>query len=68
VKTQLRTKYYDDFEIFKQRIDSIVNSTDKENKKYVDSLITDKVQLFDEVVPACNSFTNIVNLSTDLVA
>jgi uncharacterized protein YdcH (DUF465 family) len=62
VKTELRTKYYDDFDIFKDRIDSIVCSTDNDNKMYIDSLVTDKVQLFDEIVNACNSFPNITNL------
>ena len=56
VKAELRTKYYDNFSIFKQRIDAIVNSTDKDNKKHIDSLVTDKVQLFDEIVPCCKSF------------
>ena len=49
-------KYYDDFDIFKQRIDYIVSSTDKDNKTRIDFLVTDKVQLFDEFVPCCKSF------------
>lgn len=63
VKAELRTKYYDDFGIFKQRIDSIVSSTDKCNKLFIDSLITDKVQFFDEIVPCCKYLTNTLNLS-----
>ena len=62
VKSELRTKYYDNFELFKQRIDFIVASTDKENKKYIDSLITDKVQLFDEVAPCADNLSLAGNL------
>ena len=49
VKGKLRTKYYDDFALFQNKIDSIVNSSDKDNKHLVDNLIGDKVQLFDEL-------------------
>jgi transposase len=47
VKTELRTKYYDNFDLFQEKINSIINSTDKTNKDAMDKLITDKVQLFD---------------------
>jgi transposase len=40
VKAELRTKYYDDFDIFKNRINSIVSSIGEENKQRIDSLIT----------------------------
>ena len=50
VKTQLRTKYYDDFAVFQNKIDSIVDSTHKNNKHLIDNLIGDKVQLFDEFI------------------
>jgi transposase len=49
VKGKLRTKYYSDFELFQSRINSIVSSTDKEEKSAVDSLIGEKVQLFDNL-------------------
>ena len=68
VKSQLRTKYYDDFDIFKERIDSIVNSTDKANKKHIDTLITDKVQLFDEVVPCCKTLPDTKYLCAESAA
>jgi transposase len=58
VKGRLRTKYYDRFEIFQGKIDSIVNSTTNENKDIIDKLINDKVQLFDDLAPLDeNSFT-----------
>jgi len=49
VKSELRTKYYDNFDIFRNKIDSIINSVDRENKILVDKLIGDNVQLFDKL-------------------
>ena len=51
VKAELRKKYYSDFRIFVNKIDSITESTAKEHKAAVDRLISEKVQLFDELVP-----------------
>ena len=68
VKSELRTKYYDNFDIFMQRTDSIIRSTDKDNKKRIDSLITDKVQLFDEISSYCDTFSDNVNLRAKSVA
>ena len=68
VKSELRIKYYDDFGIFKERIDSIVSSADKGNKEQIDTLITDKVQLFDEIVPCCKSLPDIADLCPELAA
>jgi transposase len=48
VKSELRKKHYDDFDNFQQRIDNIISASDNENKLAMDSLITDKVQLFDD--------------------
>jgi len=47
VKNELRSRYYDDFSIFRQRIDSIIESTSNENKDKISKLIGQKVQLFD---------------------
>jgi len=59
VKSQLRTKYYENFDIFQEKIDSIINSTGTTNKNVVDKLINEKVQLFDELtVINTNTFTN----------
>jgi len=67
-KNQLRTKYYDDFDVFKERIDSIVSSTDNYNKKYIDSLIGDKVQLFDEVVVSRKYSFDMMDFDVELTA
>jgi uncharacterized tellurite resistance protein B-like protein len=48
VKKRLRTKYYDDFSIFKKEINDIVGSANTEDKKASDKLITFKFQLFDK--------------------
>ena len=49
VKGELRTKYYDDFSLFKERIDSIIDSTTRENHTQINNLIGEKVQLFDNL-------------------
>lgn len=59
VKSRLRTKYYDHFDMFQEKIDSIIYSTDKEDKAIIDRLIGENVQLFDESIlldenPVCN--------------
>jgi transposase len=56
-KSSLRTKYYDDFKVFKEKIDSITDSTDKSDKLAIDKLIGEKVQLFDAKV-----FDNIIEV------
>ena len=50
-KAKLRTKYYHDFDGFKQKINSILCNTDKEFLQDMSALISDKVQLFDDIVP-----------------
>ena len=50
VKGRLRTKYYNDFKEFKNKIDSITECTGTCDKEIIDSLIGDKVQLFDTEV------------------
>jgi len=58
VKGQLRSKYHNDFDVFRQRIDSIIDSTSSENKTKVSKLIGQKVQLFDGLLSLCeNTFT-----------
>jgi len=51
VKGELRSKYYDNFDLFQAKINSIISSTDKDNKVNIDRLIGDKVQLFDDALP-----------------
>lgn len=60
VKGELRSKYYDDFGIFRQRIDSIIESTSGKHKAKLSKLIGQKVQLFDELRSLCkNTFAAI---------
>ncbi len=49
VKSELRTKYYDDFEVFCDRIDQIIASTSTYNRGKISKLIGNKVQLFDDL-------------------
>jgi len=57
VKGELRTKYFDKFDVFQEKINSIIASTDSENKKTIDRLIGVKVQLFDDITATSqNSF------------
>jgi len=55
VKSGLRTKYYDKFDVFQEKIDSIVNNADKKDKANMDRLIGEKVQLFDDPLVVGNS-------------
>jgi transposase len=45
-KNKLRTKYYDDFNVFTSTIDSIINNASTADKHTIDRLISEKVQLF----------------------
>ncbi len=47
VKAELRTKYYDNFSLFTDKINSIIDSTTHENQARICKLIDEKVQLFD---------------------
>lgn len=47
VKAELRTKYYDNFLLFTDKINSIIDSTTHENQARICKLIDEKVQLFD---------------------
>jgi transposase len=55
VKSGLRTKYYDKFDVFQERIDSIINNADKKDKAIIDRLIGEKVQFFDDPLIVGNS-------------
>lgn len=61
VKNKLRTKYYDKFDEFQIKIDSIVERSDKEDKVAINRLIGDKVQLFDEAVAVCRVMFSSAN-------
>ena len=49
VKTKLRVRYYDNFDIFCRTIDDICSYDN--NNKCLEKLIGEKVQLFDDLVP-----------------
>jgi transposase len=49
-KGKLRSRYYCRFELFREQIDSIINSADNLNKETADRLIGEKVQLFDDII------------------
>lgn len=51
VKGEISSKYYDDFDAFKQKINSIISSMDGENKPKINRLIGKGVQLFHNLVP-----------------
>jgi hypothetical protein len=55
VKGKLRSRYYNQFELFWEQIDSIIDSTDNLNKGIVDRLIGEKVQLFDDLIASMKS-------------
>lgn len=51
VKGEISSKYYDDFDAFKQKINSILNSTNGKNKPKINRLLGKGVQLFHNLVP-----------------
>jgi transposase len=55
VKSRLRSKYYGQFDAFKDSIDSIIADADKGSKALVDGLIGEFVQIFDSLVPVNES-------------
>lgn len=55
VKGKLRSKYYDDFDLFQSTIDSIIEGTDSSYRNQLSSLIDEKVQLFDDLRPLCEN-------------
>lgn len=68
VKGELRSKYYDDFGIFREKIDSIIDSTAKENMPKVEKLIGKKIQLFDEMKPITGNILESIAKGENLVA
>lgn len=71
VKSKLRSKYYDQFDDFKDTIDSIIEATDKGGRELIDKLIGESVQIFDRLFPINDySFIDekVINGKVDLVA
>ena len=68
IKGELCSKYYNDFDVFRQRIDSIIDSASSENKTKVSKLIGQKIQLVDGLLLLCqNTFTVKCQLSAKAV-
>ncbi len=55
VKGELRSKYYDNFNDFQNRINAIISSTTKENLPKIKKLIGDNIQLFDDMKPVAKT-------------
>lgn len=68
VKSELSSKYYDDFNVFRQRIDSIISSTSGESKSKIDKLIGNGVQLFRNLVPVCENTYSLSDGSEEIAA
>jgi regulator of sigma D len=49
-KKEIAMKYYDNFNEFVDKIDSIIDSSSKENLAAMNKLLGEKVQLFDDLV------------------
>ena len=49
VKGELRLKYYDNFSLFQETINSLIQSATGKNRKRVAKLMGEKVQLFDDL-------------------
>ena len=64
VKNRLRTKYYHEFAEFKEKIDSIISDTSLKDKHLTDRLISEKVQLFDDVPHVLNEVSKTKKKST----
>ena len=63
VKGELRSKFYDNFSEFCVSIDSIISSSCVENKARVNTLIGEKVQLFDDLTKVSENFFEQSHLS-----
>ena len=55
IKGKLRARYYDNFEVFTATIDTIIDETQTVYKDEISSLIGEKVQLFDDLIPVCEN-------------
>jgi transposase len=68
VKGKLRTRCYNCFKEFREKIDSIIDGINKEHKETVDKLITEKIQLFDDLVAMDQSHAVYVKTPLQAVA
>jgi transposase len=68
VKSKLRSKYYDQFDVFKESIDSIINDADKGSKVLIDRLIGESAQIFDPLVPVNGNSFVVIKTAKEEVA
>ncbi len=61
VKGELRTKYYYNFSLFQEKINSVISSTTQENHARICKLIGKKVQLFDNLHLISDNVYEVVN-------
>ena len=64
-KTELRRSVWSDYKSFSNKIDSIIDSTTKENKSKIDTLIGEKVQLYDDFVLIDNNTLTTTSVTTE---
>lgn len=50
IKGKLRSEFYDDFNAFKSRIDSVIENPNEEEHAEIQSLIGEEFQLFDDLI------------------
>jgi hypothetical protein len=55
VKSKLRSRYYDNFDLFQSTIDSIIEGADSMYYDQIATLIGENVQLFDNLQPLCEN-------------
>jgi hypothetical protein len=61
----LRSKYYDQFDDFKETIDAIIEDTSKRSKKLIDKLTGNSAQIFDTLVPINENSFVVDSVSKD---
>lgn len=54
-KSKLRVRYYNDFDTFRDAIDTIISGTESVFKDQISKLIGEKIQLFDDLELVCNN-------------
>jgi transposase len=68
VKSRLRSKYFDQFSVFMESIDFIIDNTDKGSKALVDQLIGESAQIFDSLIPINDNSFVILNTANEELA
>lgn len=65
--TKLRITYFDDFDAFEDKIDSILEITSTNDREKIESLINEKIKLFDDLITIDqNTFDLLHKLQNEL--